>query len=107
MLSEMHRAPLLIQFSLNENMVCPRNGRRIAVSIGRYGSNKLSDRETNSRTSLQRIVERNRVVRVVGLSDQPSRARRSVSAYVQRVGYMIVPTRPRTAPDVQPPGVRP
>ncbi|WP_323119323.1 CoA-binding protein [Burkholderia alba] len=48
-------------------------------------------------TSLRRILQRDKVIAVVGLSDRPSRPSHEVAAYLQRHGYRIVPVNPRLA----------
>jgi predicted CoA-binding protein len=48
----------------------------------------------NERTTLQRMLERDRVIAVVGLSNRPHRPSHSVSAYMQSHGYRIVPINP-------------
>jgi len=53
----------------------------------------------NERVTLQRILERDRVIAVVGLSKQPHRPSHSVAAYMQAHGYRIVPINPAYAND--------
>jgi predicted CoA-binding protein len=53
----------------------------------------------NERATLQRILERDRVIAVVGLSKRPHRPSYSVSAYMQSRGYRIVPINPAYSND--------
>jgi predicted CoA-binding protein len=45
-------------------------------------------------TGLREILTRARVIAVVGLSSEPSRPSHGVAAYLQRVGYEIIPVNP-------------
>ncbi|HEV3104608.1 MAG TPA: CoA-binding protein [Trinickia sp.] len=53
----------------------------------------------NEPVVLQRILARDRVIAVVGLSNKPHRPSHSVSAYMQAHGYRIVPVNPAYAND--------
>jgi uncharacterized protein len=53
----------------------------------------------NERVTLQKILERDRVIAVVGLSNRPHRPSYSVAAYMQAHGYRIVPINPAYAND--------
>jgi predicted CoA-binding protein len=53
----------------------------------------------NERTTLQRMLERDRVIAVVGMSNRPHRPSHFVSAYMQAHGYRIVPINPAYAND--------
>jgi predicted CoA-binding protein len=53
----------------------------------------------NERVTLQNILERDRVIAVVGLSNRPHRPSYSVAAYMQAHGYRIVPINPAYAND--------
>jgi hypothetical protein len=53
----------------------------------------------NERVTLHRILERDRVIAVVGLSNRPHRPSHSVSAYMQSHGYRIVPVNPAYSND--------
>jgi hypothetical protein len=44
---------------------------------------------------LHDILQRSRVIAVVGISSDPSRASHEVAAYLQRQGYRIVPVTPK------------
>jgi uncharacterized protein len=46
---------------------------------------------------LRKVLIRDRVITVVGLSDRPDRPSFRVAAYMQRHGYRIVPVNPRLA----------
>ena len=59
-----------------------------------FGSDTI---KMNERTTLQRMLERDRVIAVVGLSNRPHRPSHSVSAYMQSHGYRIVPINPAYA----------
>ena len=48
----------------------------------------------NSRDTIRRILEECRTIAVVGLSSDPSRASNSVSAYMRRNGYRVIPVNP-------------
>lgn len=43
---------------------------------------------------IRKILKRDRVIAVVGLSDKPHRASHGVAEYMQRAGYRIVPVNP-------------
>jgi uncharacterized protein len=53
----------------------------------------------NERAKLKRILERDKVIAVVGLSRQPYRPSHSVSVYMQSHGYRIVPINPAYSND--------
>lgn len=53
----------------------------------------------NEPVALQRILSRDRVIAVVGLSNRAHRPSHSVSAYMQSHGYRIVPINPAYAND--------
>jgi predicted CoA-binding protein len=48
----------------------------------------------SQRAELRKILQENRIIAVVGLSDRPERTSNSVSAYLQRHGYTIIPVNP-------------
>ena len=48
----------------------------------------------NSPETIQRILSECRTIAVVGLSSDPSRPSNSVSAYMQRNGYKVIPVNP-------------
>ena len=48
----------------------------------------------NSRETIRRILEECRTIAVVGLSSSSWRASNSVSAYMRRVGYKVIPVNP-------------
>ncbi|MEW6211185.1 MAG: CoA-binding protein [Acidobacteriota bacterium] len=50
--------------------------------------------EINSQETIEKILEETRTIAVVGLSSNPSRASRGVSAYMQSRGYRIIPVNP-------------
>lgn len=50
---------------------------------------------TGSAETAREILARFRRVAVVGISDRPERASHEVAAYLQRVGYTLVPVNPR------------
>lgn len=45
--------------------------------------------------SIKEILQRSKVIAVVGLSDRPDRPSYDVASYLQRQGYRIVPVNPR------------
>ncbi|MGE5490792.1 MAG: CoA-binding protein [Actinomycetota bacterium] len=45
--------------------------------------------------NIRRILEDCRIIAVVGISDDPSRASHYVSQYMQRQGYRIIPVNPK------------
>lgn len=49
---------------------------------------------TNSNETIQIILDECRTIAVVGLSSNPARASNSVSQYMQRQGYKIIPVNP-------------
>jgi uncharacterized protein len=57
----------------------------------RQGEDSLS---INSRETIQSILDECRTIAVVGLSSDPSRASNSVSAYMRRQGYKVIPVNP-------------
>jgi uncharacterized protein len=48
----------------------------------------------NSPETIRRILDECRTIAVVGLSSNPSRASNSVSGYMRRQGYRVVPVNP-------------
>ncbi len=48
----------------------------------------------NSRETISRILDECRTIAVVGLSSDPSRPSNSVSAYMRRNGYRVIPVNP-------------
>lgn len=48
----------------------------------------------NSQETIRRILDECRTIAVVGLSSDPSRASNSVSAYMRRNGYRVIPVNP-------------
>jgi uncharacterized protein len=48
----------------------------------------------NSQETIRRILEECRTIAVVGLSSDPSRASHSVSTYMRRNGYRVIPVNP-------------
>ena len=50
--------------------------------------------EINSTQTIKRILEECRTIAVVGLSSNPMRPSNSVSAYIRRQGYRVVPVNP-------------
>jgi predicted CoA-binding protein len=50
--------------------------------------------EINSRETIQRVLDECRTIAVVGLSSNPSRPSNSVSSYMRRHGYTIIPVNP-------------
>ena len=48
----------------------------------------------NSKETISRILDECRTIAVVGLSSDPSRASNSVSAYMRRNGYRVIPVNP-------------
>ncbi|HYV13363.1 MAG TPA: CoA-binding protein [Pyrinomonadaceae bacterium] len=48
----------------------------------------------NSPETIRRILDECRTIAVVGLSSDPSRASNSVSGYMRRQGYRVVPVNP-------------
>jgi len=50
--------------------------------------------ENESPETVTRILEQTRTIAVVGLSSRPWRASNSVSEYMQRAGYRIIPVNP-------------
>ena len=48
----------------------------------------------NSQETIQRILDECRTIAVVGLSSDPSRASNSVSGYMRRQGYKVIPVNP-------------
>jgi predicted CoA-binding protein len=50
--------------------------------------------EINSRETIQRVLDECRAIAVVGLSSNPSRPSNSVSSYMRRHGYTVIPVNP-------------
>ncbi len=50
--------------------------------------------EINSRETIQRVLDECRTIAVVGLSSNPSRPSNSVSSYMRRHGYTVIPVNP-------------
>jgi uncharacterized protein len=48
----------------------------------------------NSQETIRRILDECRTIAVVGLSSDPHRASNSVSAYMRRNGYRVIPVNP-------------
>ena len=48
----------------------------------------------NSQETIQRILDECRTIAVVGLSSDPARPSNSVSAYMRRSGYKVIPVNP-------------
>lgn len=48
----------------------------------------------NSKETIQRILDECRTIAVVGLSSDSGRPSNSVSAYMRRVGYRVIPVNP-------------
>ena len=48
----------------------------------------------NSQETISRILDECRTIAVVGLSSNPSRASNSVSGYMRRQGYRVIPVNP-------------
>ena len=48
----------------------------------------------NSQETIQRILDEYRTIAVVGLSSDPYRPSNSVSAYMRRSGYRVIPVNP-------------
>jgi predicted CoA-binding protein len=48
----------------------------------------------NSRETIRRIFDECRTIAVVGLSSNPSRPSHSVSGYMRRHGYRVIPVNP-------------
>jgi predicted CoA-binding protein len=54
----------------------------------------VSNLEINSPEAIKKILDECRTIAVVGLSSNPSRPSNSVSGYMKRQGYRIVPVNP-------------
>jgi len=50
--------------------------------------------EINSRETIERVLDECRTIAVVGLSSNPSRPSNSVSSYMLRHGYTVIPVNP-------------
>jgi predicted CoA-binding protein len=50
--------------------------------------------EINSRETIERVLDECRTIAVVGLSSNPSRPSNSVSSYMRRHGYTVIPVNP-------------
>jgi uncharacterized protein len=50
--------------------------------------------QINSQETIQRILDECRTIAVVGLSSDTSRPSNSVSGYMRRVGYRVIPVNP-------------
>lgn len=50
--------------------------------------------EINNKQTIDRILDECKTIAVVGLSSNPSRASNSVSSYMKRSGYKIIPVNP-------------
>ena len=48
----------------------------------------------NSQETIRRILDECHTIAVVGLSSDPSRASNSVSGYMRRQGYLVIPVNP-------------
>jgi uncharacterized protein len=57
------------------------------------GNRKLA-MSINSKETIHRILDECRTIAVVGLSSDPSRASNSVSGYMKRNGYRVIPVNP-------------
>jgi predicted CoA-binding protein len=53
-----------------------------------------SEMSINSRETIRRILDECRTIAVVGLSSDSSRASNSVSGYMRRSGYRVIPVNP-------------
>ena len=50
--------------------------------------------EINRRETIERVLDECRTIAVVGLSSNPSRPSNSVSSYMRRHGYTVIPVNP-------------
>ncbi len=50
----------------------------------------------NEPETIRTILDKTRIIAVVGLSDKPERPSHRVSSYMQQQGYRIIPVNPRT-----------
>lgn len=51
--------------------------------------------EINSTEAIKQIIDECRIIAVVGLSSNPSRASNDVAGYMKRQGYTVIPVNPR------------
>ena len=50
----------------------------------------------NEPETIRTILEKTKIIAVIGLSDKPERPSHRVSSYMQQHGYRIIPVNPRT-----------
>jgi uncharacterized protein len=65
--------------------------RKTRYRLFERGADHLS---INSSEAIQRILDECKVIGVVGLSSDPSRPSNSVSGYMRRNGYRVIPVNP-------------